>query len=167
MYMSNDLMHQHVHEHVHEIHASSWTSHHKTAGAVQTRATIRSISGAAPFCQQHLSATSASNICQASIVCQQHLSASVSICQHLSASVSICQHLPVTSAQASDIWTIYAAMARNSQHLNSQHLNGPSIWASISSISASICQHLAGSPMCCALCASIPSIGACVYGVRS
>src|SRR6516165_9022365 len=50
-----------------------------------------------------LPATSASNICKASIVCQQHLSASVSICQHLSASVSICQHLPVTSAQASNI----------------------------------------------------------------
>jgi hypothetical protein len=27
---------------------------------------------------------------------------------------------------------------------NSQHLNGPSIWASISSISVSIGQHLAG-----------------------
>jgi len=136
------------------------------------------ISGAAPFCQQHLPATSA-----------RPASSANNICQHR-------QHLPVTSAEASDICqhhlptsaahrnhcgagagsprfllfvlfgTIYAAMASNSQHLNSQHLNGPSIWASIcssiwasissisasicpsiwasiSSISASICQHLA------------------------
>ena len=33
MYMSNDLMHQHVRE----IHASSWTSHHKTAALAPAR----------------------------------------------------------------------------------------------------------------------------------
>jgi hypothetical protein len=53
----------------------------------------------------------------------------------------------------SSIW------AKHLKHL-SQPLNGPSIWASISSISASIGQHCgvgagslarSGSPMCCAL----------------
>jgi len=64
-------------------------------------ATIRSISGAAPFCQQHLPGqhrlpTSASNICPGH------------------------QHLPATSADI--CWS-------SALNLNSQHLNGPSIWA--------------------------------------
>ena len=71
---------------------------------------------------------SASNICQASIVCQ-HLPG-----QHrLPTSASnICpghQHLPATSADI--CWS-------SALNLNSQHLNGPSICPSISSISASI-----------------------------
>jgi hypothetical protein len=54
----------------------------------------------------------------------------------------VCQHLPVTSAQANNICQQSVSIS-------------PSIWAKhLKNLS----QHLAGSPVCCALWASIPSI---------
>jgi hypothetical protein len=106
------------------------------ASIASIRASIRSISGVAPFCQQHLPGqhrlpTSASNIWP-----RPATSASI-----------ICRHLLLT------------ALNLNNQHLNSQHLPQHLGQASQASQPASG-QHLAGSPVCCALCASIPSIGA-------
>ena len=102
----------------------------------------------APFQALH---HSASNICQASIVCQ-----------HLPSN-----YLPRPTTSASNLPA--SAPASGPKHL-SQHLNGSSIcssiWASISSISVSIGQHLAGSPVCCALWTSISSIGASVHLFR-
>jgi hypothetical protein len=133
------------------------------ASIASIRVSIRSISGAAPFCQQHLPGqhrlpTSASNICLGR------------------------QHLPVTSAQASNICQHHLLLT--ALNLNSQHLNGPASapasGPSISSISVlapvsgpasqasqpASGQHLAGSPVCCALWTSIPSIGASVHRPR-
>ena len=93
---------------------------------------------------------SASNICQASIVCQ-HLPG-----QHrLPTSASnICpghQHLPATSADI--CWS-------SALNLNSQHLNGPSIWAKhLKHLS----QHLNGPSICSSIWASISSISASIW----
>jgi hypothetical protein len=51
------------------------------------RASIRSISGVAAFCQQHLPGqhhlpTSASNICPGHNICQHHLPTSAAHCTH-------------------------------------------------------------------------------------
>ena len=129
------FIHHHVHEHVHEIwhhhvHEIMHSFRHQARGIWVRLGTTPASIVLLSLLFEPLSALfqalhhSASNICQASIVCQ---------------------HLPVTSAQASNICQQHLLLT--ALNLNSQHLNGPnicpSIRASISSISANICQHLA------------------------
>jgi hypothetical protein len=222
-----------VYEHVHEIHASSWTSHHKSSVTIATTCTICGVSGPKVACTQpmlrflvlpavmaigpyrplfplfvqpqparrsfalaSISIPASQTSGPASQASHQHLngpSICPSICpsiwgqhlpQHLGQASQASQpasqwpqHLPASgpaSAPASgpSISSISASISSISASISMAPASA-SIWASISSsqpASASIWRAgglaRSGSPMCCALWASIPSIGACVHLFR-